>query len=95
MNKIIINVNGILLCTLSYLRVYCSMSQNFETFSTPQEGLFLVFGVSNAKYLAFGTPDENALKRCQLIELQILHLKGKNLYAHVIKHTRIKYLRSI
>ena len=46
---------------LSYLRAYCSMSHNFETFSTPHEGLFLVFGVPNAKYLAFGTPDENAL----------------------------------
>ena len=34
-------------------------SHNFETFSTSHEGLFLVFGVSNAKYLAFGTPDEN------------------------------------
>ena len=38
------------------------MSQNFETFSTPYKGLFLVFGVPNAKYLAFGTPDENALR---------------------------------
>ena len=37
------------------------MSHNFETFSTPHEGLFLVFGVPNAKYLAFDTPDENAL----------------------------------
>ena len=41
MNKIIINVNGILVCTLSYLRAYCSMSQNFETFNTPNEGPFL------------------------------------------------------
>ena len=46
---------------LSYLRAYYSMSHNFETFSTPHEGLFLVFGVPNAKYLAFGTPDKNAL----------------------------------
>ena len=46
---------------LSYLRAYCSMSHNFETFSTPHEGRFLVFGVLNAKYLAFGTPDKNAL----------------------------------
>ena len=38
------------------------MSQNFETFSTPYKGLFLVFGVPNAKYLAFGTPDENSLR---------------------------------
>ena len=38
------------------------MYQNFETFSTPDDALFLVFGVPNAKYLAFGTPDENALR---------------------------------
>ena len=37
------------------------MSHNSETFSTPHKGLFLVFGMPNAKYLAFGTPDENAL----------------------------------
>ena len=27
--------------TLSYLRAYCSMSHNFETFHTSYEGLFL------------------------------------------------------
>ena len=37
------------------------MSQNFGTFNTPYDTLFLVFGVSNAKYLAFGTPDGDAL----------------------------------
>ena len=62
MNKIIINVNGILVCTVPKMRAYCSMSQNFNTFSTPHNPLFLVFGVSNAKYLAFGTPD-NALRK--------------------------------
>ena len=44
------------------MRVYYSMSQNFDTFNTLHDALFLVFGVPNAKYLAFGTPDENALK---------------------------------
>ena len=43
------------------LRQYYSMSQNFDTFNTPHDALFLVFGVSNAKYLAFGTPDGDAL----------------------------------
>ena len=33
----------------------------FLAFETPHDGLFLVFGVPNAKYLAFGIPDENAL----------------------------------
>ena len=40
-NKKILNTYGISVRTLSYLRAYCSMSQNFETFSTPDEGLFL------------------------------------------------------
>ena len=40
-NKIILDQTGIVVRTLSYLRAYCSMSQNFETFSTPDEGLFL------------------------------------------------------
>ena len=61
MNKIIINVNGILVRTVLKMRAYCSMSQNFSTFSTPHDALFLVFSVSNAKYLAFDTSDENAL----------------------------------
>ena len=39
---------------------YCSMSQNFDIFNTPYDALFLVFGVPNAKYLAFGTPDGDA-----------------------------------
>ena len=35
------------------------MSQIFLTFNTPHDGLFLVFGVPNAKYLAFGILDGN------------------------------------
>ena len=59
MNKKIINADGILVRTVSRMRAYCSMSHNFSTFNTPHDALFLVFSVSNAKYLAFGTPDEN------------------------------------
>ena len=40
-NKIIFDQNGIVVRTLSYLRAYCSTSQNFETFSTTDEDLFL------------------------------------------------------
>ena len=47
--------------TVSYLRRYCSSVPNFLAFGTPHEGLFLMFGVPNAKYLAFVTPDESAL----------------------------------
>ena len=46
---------------MSKLRRYCSMLQNFDTFNTSDEAPFLVFGVPNAKYLAFGTPATNAL----------------------------------
>ena len=61
MNKKIINTYSILIHTVPKMRAYCSMSQNFSTFSIPHNALFLVFGVSNAKYLAFDTFDENAL----------------------------------
>ena len=33
----------------------------FLEFEIPDEGAFLVFGVSNAKYLIFGTPNDSAL----------------------------------
>ena len=56
-NKIIKRNYNIFVLTLSYLRAYYSISQNFETFSTPHEGLFLVFGVLNTKYLAFDEPE--------------------------------------
>ena len=35
---------------------------NFLAFGTPHEGLFLMFGVPNAKYLAFSTPNESAIR---------------------------------
>ena len=54
-NKKVLNQNGMAVRMLSYLRAYCSMSQNFETFSTPDEGLFCVWCAKCAKYLAFGT----------------------------------------
>ena len=40
---------------------YCSFVPNVLAFKTPTVGCFLVFGVSNAKYLTFGTLDGNAL----------------------------------
>ena len=77
MNKIIINVNGILVCMLSYLRAYCSMSQNFETFNTPNEGPFLC--VKCFKYLIFDTfkrADENALRARNKLRQHKLNLKN-------------------
>ena len=43
------------------MRVYCSMFHNLLAFNTFHDGLFLVFGVPNAKYLAFDIPNGNAL----------------------------------
>ena len=62
MNKKIKNTYTIFIHTVPKIRRYCSMSQKFLTFNTPHEGLFLMFGVPNTKYLAFDTPDDNALK---------------------------------
>ena len=47
---------------LSNLRLHYSSMPNILAFKTPNESDFLVFGVPNAKYLAFDTPDENALR---------------------------------
>ena len=45
----------------SYLKAYCSYVPIFLRFKTSYERCFLVFGVPNAKYLAFDTPDEITL----------------------------------
>jgi len=39
----------------------------FIGFRTPYEKGFLVFSVPNAKYLAFGTPDENVFNFLELM----------------------------
>ena len=54
------------------------MSQNFDTFNTPNDALFLVFGVPNAKYLAFGTPNENALNETIFEEYKKLCSNTRN-----------------
>ena len=43
---------------------------NFLRFGTADDGSFLVFGASNAKYLAFGTSDESALILGNLLYLK-------------------------
>uniref|UniRef100_A0A7N2MH29 Disease resistance N-terminal domain-containing protein n=1 Tax=Quercus lobata TaxID=97700 RepID=A0A7N2MH29_QUELO len=48
---------------VSYMRLYCSSMPNIMAFKTLDGGGFLDFGVSNAKYLAFDTLNENALMR--------------------------------
>ena len=49
-------------CTVLFLEQNCLYVPNVLAFGTPHERGFLVLGVPNAKYLAFGTPDENALR---------------------------------
>ena len=61
------------------MRVYCSMSQNFDTFNTPHDALFLVFGVPNAKYLA-------RLMR-MLLRIQVIyHLQLQTCIITIISH---------
>ena len=75
-NKKLLNLNSISVRTLSN-----NMSQNFETFNTPDEGLFLCFCiwcVKCAKYLAFDTferSDENAFKYNAIL----VHVQRKKL----------------
>ena len=66
-NKQIIKNFGIDVCTVSNMRRYYNMFQIFDTFRTPHEAWIVVFGVSNAKYLAFDTPDENALIALEIV----------------------------
>ena len=56
------------------MRLYYSMSQNLLAFNTPHDGLFLVFDVSNVKYLTFRTFDGNALKSQVLKPKSFFHL---------------------
>ena len=57
------------------MKFYYSKCQNFLAFNTPHDSLFLVFGVPNAKYLAFGTLDGNALKAFTIPKLLFHILK--------------------
>ena len=44
------------------MRLHCSSIPHIMTFKTLDEGGFLEFSMSNVKYLAFDTLDENALR---------------------------------
>ena len=52
---------------------------NILAFTTLDESGFLVFGVSNAKYLTFDTPDRNALNVSHGVELVSLTKKGSTM----------------
>ena len=58
----LINNYSIFAHTISLIGLYSSKCQNYLAFDTSHEACFLVFGVSNAKYLALSTFDTNALK---------------------------------
>ena len=47
---------------VSNMRLHCSSMPNIMAFKTLNEGGFLEFSMSNVKYLAFDTLDENALR---------------------------------
>ena len=53
--------NSIFICTVPKMERYCSCVVKIITFGTSHKRSFLVSGVPNAKYLAFGTHDGNAL----------------------------------
>ena len=44
------------------MRLHCSSMPNIMAFKILDGGDFLEFGVSNVKYLAFDTLDENAFR---------------------------------
>ena len=71
MNKQIIKKFGMDIRTISYLRRYCRYVPKCLTFETSHEAHILGFGVPNAKYLAFGTPDKNALCSIPCFHLQL------------------------
>ena len=56
--KKILKTFTIFIRTIPNIRLYCSKYQNFLTFDT---SWWFVFGVPNAKYLTFDTPNKNAL----------------------------------
>ena len=75
------------------MKFYCNKCQNFLAFNTPHDSLFLVFGVPNAKYLAFGTPDGHALKAFTTPKL-LFHilktLKNKKNKTQFIQNRRLQ-----
>ena len=77
LNKKIKNTYAILFRTMPKLSWYCSMLQNFNTFGTLHEAWIVVFGMSNAKYLSFDTPDSSALtkEKCYIHNIFTTNLK--------------------
>ena len=53
LNKKLVFWFGICIHPVSYLRWYCNDVSKFLATETPYEAHILMFGVSNAKYLAF------------------------------------------
>ena len=60
-NKQILKSFSISIYTGVYLELYCSSIPKLLAFRTPHERGVLVFGVPNAKYLTFGTPNGDDL----------------------------------
>ena len=58
---------SIFIRTIPKMERYCSHGVKIMRFETPYKRGFLVFDVSNAKYLAFDTPDGDALRMFKLV----------------------------
>ena len=63
--------------TIPKMKFYCSKCQHFLAFNTFYDILFWVFGVPNAKYLAFGILDRNALRVAAPLFIYIYKFKKK------------------
>ena len=46
------------------MKLYYSLMLNFVAYKTSDVEDFLVFGVPNVKFFAFGTPDTNTIRIC-------------------------------
>ena len=46
------------------MKLYYSLMLNFVAYKKSDVEDFLVFGVPNAKFFAFGTPDTNTIRVC-------------------------------
>ena len=68
---------------LPNLRLHCSSMPNILAFKTPHVRCILVFGVLNAKYLAFGTPNASAL-------LQLYFLSFTKLQDFVVANSHLR-----
>ena len=74
MNKKVIFFFSTSVCTVPKMEQYCSCVSKFIRFRTPHEKSFLVFDVPNAKYLTFGTPNDDVLSKNRKAQISYLSI---------------------